>query len=183
MTRLIDKSALVAEIERRKQVAFGWMETAPNDAIEAEFELCDDILSFIDTLEVKEVPISKDLEEAINDYIGYAPEVDECSFVYGKRHAFKAGAKWKEHHLWKPADGEELPEIDREVIVLTQPYPLEGSEYLVSFAHRPNPNGYDGKSLTTEKVEHYTPKIYDKGGWNIPNVKWWLNCQIPNIED
>jgi hypothetical protein len=55
MAQYIDKSALVAEIKRRKQVAFGWMETAPNDAIEAEFELCDDILSFIDTLEVKEV--------------------------------------------------------------------------------------------------------------------------------
>jgi hypothetical protein len=53
--KLIDKDAIVAEIERRKQVAFGWLETAPNDAIEAEFELCDDILSFINTLEVKEV--------------------------------------------------------------------------------------------------------------------------------
>ena len=57
MAQYIDKDALVAEIERRKQVAFGWMETAPNDAIEAEFELCDDILSFINTLEVKEVDL------------------------------------------------------------------------------------------------------------------------------
>ena len=57
MTQYIDKSALVAEIERRKQVAFGWMETAPNDAIEAEFNLCDDILSFLDTLEVKEIGV------------------------------------------------------------------------------------------------------------------------------
>ena len=57
MKHLIDKDALVAEIERRKQVAFGWMETAPNDAIEAEFELCDDILSFINSLEVKEVDL------------------------------------------------------------------------------------------------------------------------------
>ena len=54
MAQYIDKSALVAEIERRKQVAFGWMETAPNDAIEAEFELCDNILSFLDKLEVKD---------------------------------------------------------------------------------------------------------------------------------
>lgn len=70
MTQYIDKDAIVAEIERRKQVAFGWMETAPNDAIEAEFELCDDILSFINTLEVKEVDLETDVEkEYVNCYI------------------------------------------------------------------------------------------------------------------
>ena len=37
------------------------METAPNDAIEAEFELCDDILSFINTLEVKEMSLEEEL--------------------------------------------------------------------------------------------------------------------------
>lgn len=70
MAHLIDKDALVAEIERRKQVAFGWMETAPNDAIEAEFELCDDILSFLDTLKVKEVDIDKLCE--FRENIGFA---------------------------------------------------------------------------------------------------------------
>jgi hypothetical protein len=39
--------------------------------------------------------VSEDLEEAVNAYIGYAPEVDESSSVYGKRLAFKAGAKWQ----------------------------------------------------------------------------------------
>ena len=43
----------------------------------------------------QEEPVSEDLEEAINAYIGYAPEVDECSSVYGKRQAFKAGAEWQ----------------------------------------------------------------------------------------
>ena len=42
-----------------------------------------------------EEPVSEDLEEAVNAYIGYAPEVDESSSVYGKRLAFKAGAKWQ----------------------------------------------------------------------------------------
>ena len=40
----------------------------------------------------------------------------------------------------KSADGDDLPEIDREVIVLYQPYPLENNEYAVSFAHRPSKN-------------------------------------------
>lgn len=42
-------------------------------------------------------PVSEDLEEAVNAYIGYAPEVDESSSTYGKRQAFKAGAKWQEN--------------------------------------------------------------------------------------
>ena len=40
-------------------------------------------------------PVSEDLEEAVNAYIGYAPEVDESSSTYGKRQAFKAGANWQ----------------------------------------------------------------------------------------
>ena len=75
-------------------------------------------------------------------------------------------------NIWKPADGDDLPEIDREVIAL-----LDNGK--VVFAHRPNPDGWDGKSLTSGKVEHYTPKTYDKGGWNIPNVKYWLDVELP----
>ena len=81
--------------------------------------------------------------------------------------------------LWKSTEGSDLPIFDREVIVLTQPYPLEDSEYAVYFAHRPDPKGWDGKSIITGKVEHYTPKTYDKGGWNIPDTKWWLDVELP----
>lgn len=83
---------------------------------------------------------------------------------------------------WKDAQGDDLPEYDREVIVLTQPYPLKDSEYAVYFAHRPDPKGWDGKSITTGKVEHYTPKTYDKGGWNIPDVIFWLDIDIPKLK-
>lgn len=44
-------------------------------------------------------PVSEDLEEAVNAYIGYAPEVDESSSTYGKRQAFKAGANWQKQQL------------------------------------------------------------------------------------
>jgi len=77
---------------------------------------------------------------------------------------------------WKDAQGDDLPEYDREVIAII-------NNGKVAFAHRPNPNGWDGKSLSTGKVEHYTPKTYDKGGWNITDVKWWLDCSLPNMED
>ena len=83
--------------------------------------------------------------------------------------------------LWKDAQSDNLPIFDREVIVLCQPYPLEGNEYTVSFAHRPNPDGWDGKNIITGEIEHYTPHIYDrdKGGWSIPSVVWWLDCELP----
>lgn len=132
--------------------------------------LRDDILRYIDSLQ--EEPVSEELEEA-----AYHNCIDRLSKE--SIEDFKAGAKWQKQNLWKPADGEDLPELERDVIVLTQPYPLEGSEYAVSFGHRPNPDGWDRKSITTGETKHYTPETYDKGGWNIPNVKYWLDCLMP----
>lgn len=75
--------------------------------------------------------------------------------------------------LWKDAQGEDLPEIDREVIVID----VRGK---VSYGHRPNPVGWDGRNIITDKVTHYIPpQTYGKGGWNIPNVVWWLDCEFP----
>ena len=123
-----------------------------------------------------EEPVSEELEDAVNAYIGYAPEVDESSSVYGKRQAIKAGAKWQIENLWKSADGEDLPVFDREVIAL-----LNNGK--VVYAHRPNPDGWDGKSITTGEVKHYDVQTYDKGGWNIPDVKFWLDCELPKMEE
>ena len=173
--KLIDKSALVAEIEKRKSQfmsqadnfhSLGMEEKRDHFAILASN--MHSILSFIDTLEVKEVqeepvseflntesmiesykqrlisqangmknsplidmclasykhginealdtlnlsnvqrttknwkePVSEELEEAVNAYIGYAPEVDESSSTYGKRQAFKAGANWQKEYMEK----------------------------------------------------------------------------------
>lgn len=77
--------------------------------------------------------------------------------------------------LWKPADGDDLPEIDREVIAI-----LNNGK--VVFAHRPSEH-WDGKNIVTGKVTRYYPKTYGKGGWNIPNIKWWLDCSLPNMEE
>ena len=72
---------------------------------------------------------------------------------------------------WKDAQGDDLPEIDREVIAL-----LDNGK--VVFAHRP-PEYWDGKNIITGKVTRNYPKTYDKGGWNQPNVKWWLDVKLP----
>ena len=87
------------------------------------------------------------------------------------------------NNLWKPADGDYLPEIDREVVVFIQNFPEDAGIMKVAIAHRPNPNGWDGRNILTGEVDHYTPKTYDKGGWNIPDVKWWLDLDLPKMEE
>lgn len=143
MGQYISKDALVAKIERKIDEInqFGKIASYEVGLVDA-YKI---VLSFLDTIEVKDVHLEKETEQ----------------------------------NIWKPADGEDLPELEREVVVLHQPYPLEGSEYAVGFAHRPDPKGWDGTNIATEKVEHYTPKTYDKGGWNIPDIKWWLNVKLP----
>ena len=211
MKQLIDKSALVAEIERRRR---DWRY---GSSIEAKFkrEECDDILSFLDTLEVKEVkeePVNNDLEEAYDEYYdetwddhgGKAMVVDGYHDIWFPSQAtgdfYKAGAQWQKErdqstielaedhayfagsentrkNLWHPADGDDLPEIDREVIALVK----EFGHHKVVFAHRVDENAevhtsVDGKPL----VLH--PMKYDKGGWNQPDVKWWLDLDLPKME-
>ena len=87
------------------------------------------------------------------------------------------------NNLWKPADGNDLPEINREVVVFTQNFPEDASIMKVAIAHRPNPNGWDGRNILTGEVNHYTPKTYDKGGWSIPDIKWWLDLELPKTEE
>ena len=84
--------------------------------------------------------------------------------------AFVAGANYAIKNAWQKADGDYLPEIDREVIALQKCY----SGYRVVYAHRPNPKGYvilKGKKLY--------PKCYDKGGWNMEGVAYWLDLELP----
>ena len=120
----------------------------------------------------KEEPVSEDLGEYINELSKQFPEV---SFAKLSRVAVRV-AKWQKEHLWKPADGDDLPEIDREIIAL-----LNNGK--VVFAHRPDHKGWDAKSIITEKVERYIPETYGKGGWNQPNVKWWLDVDKLPKED
>ena len=127
---------------------------------------------------LQEEPVSEDLVDATNNYCvnvrkGYPRVMDETDRYICN--AFKAGAKWKAENLWKPADGDDLPEIDREVIAI-----LDNGK--VVYAHRP-PEYWEGKDIATGKVTKNYPKTYDKGGWNIPNIKWWLDCSLPNMEE
>ena len=59
MAKLIDKDALVAEIERRIK-SLHQVNSPREQAVLYE---CKDILSFIDTLEVKDVDLEKEIKE------------------------------------------------------------------------------------------------------------------------
>lgn len=77
--KLIDISVVIAEIEkRRKEWQYG-------SSIEAKYkkEECDDILSFLSTIEVKEV----DLEKEIEEYAYSLPHgtTGSCFYVSDKR--------------------------------------------------------------------------------------------------
>ena len=136
-----------------------------------------DALSAVDALldSMQEEPVSDELEEAANDYAHDLLHDDVFE-------TFIAGAQWQKERLWKPSGGDDLPDIDREVIVLYQRYPMENSEYAVGFAHR-SKEYWDGRNIETGKVTRYKPKRYDKGGWNIPDVKFWLDCDLPKMEE
>ena len=132
---------------------------------------------------LQEETVSEELEKASKEWL--RPQLDKSYANYGETKmmeltrfdgyamldAIEFGAKWQKSNLWKPADGDDLPEIDREVIAL-----LDNGK--VVFAHRP-PEYWDGKNIITGKVTRNYPKTYDKGGWNIPNVKYWLDCLMP----
>lgn len=85
--------------------------------------------------------------------------------------AFVQGALWADSHLWKSAAGDDLPEIDREVIVFTQ---TERQYPKVAIAHT-MPMGdwkqFDGNRYYLERNGEV--------GWSLPDVKIWLDAPLP----
>lgn len=66
MAKLIDKDALVAEIESKRKYAQNLGDNAINSSMQQFYDGmkqgCVDLLSFLDTLEVKEVDLEKELD-------------------------------------------------------------------------------------------------------------------------
>ena len=58
---------------------------------------------------------NKQIEKAVDEYIGYPPEMDEGIETTMRRNAFKDGANWRINSVWhKP---EEVPEEYRPLLV------------------------------------------------------------------
>ena len=82
-------------------------------------------------------------------------------------------------NAWHDAESDDLPPYEKEVIVLCR-----RTEYFheVCFAHRPDPNGCDCKSVLNGEIYHYNARTFGKG-WNIDHVKWWLDIELPKVEE
>lgn len=65
MEQYISKTAVVAEIERRKEESWLGSYTKEKGII---FDITNDILSFIDTLEVKEADLEKEIDDYVNEH-------------------------------------------------------------------------------------------------------------------
>ena len=173
MEEYILKSDLVAEVEKRIKETES-MQPKFDQFWAGQISAFKGVLKILETIEVKDVqeePVSEELIDVAKQYVKeHVIGIDKVTFSIATD-MFVSGAKWQKAHNWKPADGDDLPIIDREVIAL-----LDNGK--VVFAHRP-PEYWDGKNIVTGKVTRNYPKTYDKGGWNIPNVKYWLDCSMP----
>ena len=109
MAHLIDKDALVAKIERRMKYNHerAYLDRSPSMAgRESEDK---DILSLLDTLEVKDVDLKEEVERFAKE-CGYksAATID---FQFAK-HFFEIGLQAQQNN-WKVVDNTNLPQGDR----------------------------------------------------------------------
>ena len=97
------------------------------------------------------------------------------------RPIFIQGYEQAEKDLGWHSVKESLPPIDEEVIVLTDDIhgKIIPNSHKISYGHRPNPDGWDGKNIDTGEVKHYDVITYD--GWNIPGVTHWM--YLPKLEE
>lgn len=100
MEQYISKSALVAEIEKRIN---DWTIRGKNSLIGQGKDTCEsrvtelnDLLSFLNTIEVKETPDSDNLEEEIENELErtwYGEYLDTDKFRESAKHFFELGLK------------------------------------------------------------------------------------------
>lgn len=103
MVQYISKSAVLAEIRKYKNNAEAYLKYHHNRndksvyAFEQEKLAMCELLSFLDTLEVQEEPVSEDLKKAAKQYSFYIPTQCEATETWKKEteQHFKDGAKWQ----------------------------------------------------------------------------------------
>lgn len=87
--------------------------------------------------------------------------------------AYYQGMVDADAHMWKDAQDDDLPDYDREVVVLVQHVPKHHDSLRVSFGHRPDPEGY-----VVVNGEKLYARTFGKG-WSLPNVRYWLDARLP----
>jgi hypothetical protein len=127
MTQYINKSTIKAEIERLVK------EYRLSNSAEAKYrcEAYGELLDFINSLQ--EEPVSEDLEEAADNYVGHAPEIDEDLSCFTKRNAFIAGAKWKKEPMIERACEYMRNHIDKQLTIYHEQTWKKRDEFIKDF--------------------------------------------------
>ena len=98
--KLIDKDTLVGEINRLQEATMDKNQNFLSSYHEGIFDGLSMLENFLDTLEVKEVkeePVSKDLEDAVKKYL---TSLRKSHFEgYDIERAFKKGAQWQKERI------------------------------------------------------------------------------------
>lgn len=106
--------------------------------------------------------------EIITDIVGKQGDLHEFA-----REVYQEGYELAEKDLgWHSVD-ECLPEIDEEVIVLTDELGT-APIYKIGFGHIVKPATY--KLKIDSEIKEF--KIRNHDGWNIPGVKFWMSMPI-----
>lgn len=151
----------VLKIRKEVEKRFEQIKNSERESDSGAFYQLKELLEFIDSLQ--EETISENLGEFTNELSKQFPEV---SFAKVCKIATRT-AKWQKKHLWKPACGEDLPKADGWTIVLIEcnaPWIAHDEE----------------KPFYSVDLARWSKYI---GGWNLPNVKWWMDCSLPNLEE
>ena len=109
--KLIDKDALVAEIDALQEATMDKNRNFLSSYDEGKFDALTALEYFLNTLEVKEVreeTVNEDLEEAAEEYApDFSNSIASKAAVDAIRNAFKAGAQWQALHSLETIKGME----------------------------------------------------------------------------
>ena len=102
MAKYIDKDVLVAEIKNKKKYAQTLGDNAINSSMQQFYDGmkqgCVDILSFLNTLEMKDVDLDAELEHYKEEQnIRYEEDINMFEFA---KHFFELGLKTKQITIW-----------------------------------------------------------------------------------
>lgn len=133
--------------------------------------------------EWKEEPASEDLMDATNNYCvnvrkGYPRVMDETDRYICN--AFKAGAKWQKEHLFKSADGEDLPKLEKDVVVLVDNF----GKLIPKIAKRTYhliEKFVDEDTGEIISIEN-TNEVGDVINWTEPAI-YWLDAELPKLQE
>lgn len=125
------------------------------------------------------------MSKAEKDFCKKCYQKDNCGYISRnlehKCPTFQSfeEAEEKSMDIWKDAQGDDLPPIDREVIALRE---IVEGRYKVCYAHRLDTKRCVTITTPAGNIEDVPIATYGKGNWNIGEIKWWLDLKLPYEE-